>query len=79
MADCRDTITQLYAYLDQMLDDELRRDIDRHLGDCPDCQGHMEFEFSLKARIRSRAATEPIPDDLEQRLRDCLNVDLDAD
>ena len=25
MADCRDTITQLYAYLDQMLDDELRR------------------------------------------------------
>ena len=77
MADCRDTIEQLYAYLDRILDDDLRRDIDQHLGDCPDCQGRVEFEFTLKAHIRTRAADEPMPPDLEARLRECLDLELD--
>ncbi|NCZ70680.1 MAG: zf-HC2 domain-containing protein, partial [Actinobacteria bacterium] len=39
MADCNETIEQLYAYLDRHLDNELRLEIDEHLRVCPDCQG----------------------------------------
>lgn len=77
MADCRETIVQLYAYLDQMLDESLREEIDIHLGECADCQGRVEFEFTLKARIKDRAIDEPLPPELERRLRECLDLDFD--
>jgi hypothetical protein len=76
MADCRETIQLLYSYLDEMLDDGLRQDIDTHLVSCPDCQGRMEFEFVVKARIRAKAADEPLSADLERRLLECFDIDL---
>ncbi len=79
MADCRDTIQMLYSYLDEMLDDALRHDIDTHLVSCPDCQGRMEFEFEVKARIRAKAVHEPLPADLERRLRECFDMNVVAD
>ena len=57
MADCNETIRQLYAYLDEMLDESLKDDIALHLGDCPDCQGRVEFEYSLKIKISTRYNT----------------------
>lgn len=77
MADCRDTIRELYAYLDDVLDDGLRARISSHLDDCPDCQERVEFEHTLKARIRVRAADEPLPDSLRQRLLDCFDLNPD--
>ena len=75
MADCRDTIRELYAYLDEILDEDLRVQITSHLHECPDCQERVEFEHTLKARIRVRAADEPLPDSLRQRLLDCFDLD----
>ena len=77
MADCNDTIERLYAYLDSVLDDHLRVEIDEHLNVCPDCQGRLEFEHSLKIAIRERSHEEPVSDDLRQRLLDCFNISLD--
>lgn len=77
MADCRDTIRELYAYLDEVLDESLRAQITSHLDECPDCQDRVEFEHTLKVRIRLRAAEEPLPDALKKRLLDCLDMDID--
>ena len=79
MADCNDTITQLYAYLDRFLDEELRLEIDEHLRICPDCQGRLEFEHTLKLTIRERSREEPVGEDLRQRLLDCFEIDLDEE
>ncbi len=77
MADCRDTIRELYAYLDEVLDEAVRSQITSHLDECPDCQDRVQFEHTLKARIRIRAAEEPLPDTLRQRLLDCFDMDID--
>lgn len=77
MADCNDTIEQLYAYLDRLLDDELRFEIDEHLRLCPDCQGRVEFEHTLKITIRERSREEPVGEELRRRLLDCFEIDLD--
>lgn len=77
MADCRDTIRELYSYLDDVLDESLRVQITTHLHECPDCQDRVEFEYTLKARIRVRAAEEPLPDELRKRLLDCFDMDID--
>ncbi len=77
MADCRDTIRELYSYLDELLDEDLRVQITSHLDDCPDCQERVEFEVTLKSRIRVRAAEEPLPDELRRRLLDCFDMDID--
>ena len=79
MADCNDTIAQLYAYLDRFLDEELRIEIDEHLRVCPDCQGRLEFEHTLKLTIRERSREEPVGEDLRQRLLDCFEIDLDEE
>ena len=77
MADCRDTIRELYAYLDEILDQDLRMQITSHLDECADCQERVEFEVTLKSRIRVRAADEPLPDALRRRLLDCFDMDVD--
>jgi mycothiol system anti-sigma-R factor len=77
VADCRDTIRELYAYLDEVLDESVRAQITSHLDQCPDCQDRVQFEHTLKARIRIRAAEEPLPDTLRQRLLDCFDMDID--
>ena len=77
MADCRDTIRELYAYLDEVLEESVRAQITSHLDECPDCQDRVQFEHTLKARIRIRAAEEPLPDTLRQRLLDCFDMDID--
>lgn len=82
MADCRDTIRELYTYLDGVLDEDLRVQITSHLDECPDCQERVEFEHTLKARIRVRAAEEPLPDSLRRRLLSCFDLnthDMDID
>ena len=77
MADCNETIEQLYAYLDKILDDRLRVEIDEHLHVCSDCQGRVEFEHSLKVAIRERSRDEQVSDELRQRLLACFDIDLD--
>lgn len=76
MAECDETIRQLYAYLDDFLDDSMRSEINSHLVDCPDCQGRVEFEYSLKVHIRERAKEEPLPDELRRRLLSCFDLDM---
>lgn len=79
MADCDETLRQLYDYLDEVLDAALRADIESHVGDCSDCRDRIEFESLLMVHIRRRSKEEPLPEDLRRRLLECLNVDVSGD
>lgn len=79
MADCEETLRQLYAYLDEALDEGLRSDIESHVGDCPDCSDRISFEYSLKVNIRMRSKEEPLPEELRVRLLECFDVDVSDD
>lgn len=77
--DCAETLQQLYGYLDQVLDEEMRASMDVHLAGCSDCKERVEFEYSLKVHLRTRAREEPIPDELRARLLGCFEIDIDTD
>lgn len=76
MADCDETLRQLYAYLDEMLDDSMRADIGSHVRDCPDCKERVDFEYSLVVHIRQRSKEEPVPEELRRRLLECFDLDV---
>lgn len=79
MADCQETLRQLYAYLDEILDEALEAEIESHVGDCPDCRDRIEFESLLLVHIRQRSKEEPLPEELRQRLLECLDVEVPLD
>ena len=65
---CEEVIEQLFAFLDQELDDETRERIDEHMARCRDCFSRAEFERRLRQRVQETAEIQP-PDRLIQRLR----------
>jgi len=79
MADCDETLRQLYAYLDELLDEEMRTEIQSHVGDCAGCRDRIEFESMLMIHIRRKSKEEPLPEDLRRRLLECLDVDVAPD
>jgi anti-sigma factor (TIGR02949 family) len=79
MADCDETLRQLYAYLDEILDADMRAEIESHVGDCDGCRDRIQFESLLMVHIRQRSKEEPLPEDLRRRLLECLDVGVSAD
>ena len=76
MFGCDDTLDQLYAYLDEVLDEQARSEIELHVGDCPDCKDRVDFEYSLLVHIRKRSKEEPLPEELRRRLLECFDIDV---
>jgi len=73
MADCTETISDLYEYLDGELTDDKRQHIEQHLNDCSPCYEAFDFEAELRMVIRKRCA-ETVPDQLRQRIARALEV-----
>lgn len=69
---CEEVLEQLFAYLDEELDDDRLAAMDRHLARCRDCFTRAEFEKRLRARIQ-KTGTAPAPDRLRQRLKKVLD------
>ncbi|WP_290637361.1 mycothiol system anti-sigma-R factor [Aquisalimonas sp.] len=69
---CEEVLEQLFAYLDEELDDARLAAIDRHLERCRDCFTRAEFEKRLRARVH-RTGTAPAPERLRQRLKKVLD------
>lgn len=79
MADCDETLRQLYRYLDEVLDETVHVEIQSHVADCPECRDRVQFESSLLVHIRQRSKEEPIPEDLRRRLLECFDIDVSND
>lgn len=56
---CRESIRRVYEYLDGELSDDVRREIEAHLGDCPPCKDAFSFEEQLRYVIASRCKDVP--------------------
>ena len=67
MADCNETLRELYLYLDGQLTEADREHIVAHLDDCSPCLAAYDFEAELRLVVRSRC-TDEVPESLRARI-----------
>ena len=71
IADCAESVRELYTFLDGELTDARRTAIRGHLEDCPDCYGAYDFEAELR-QVVSQSCKETVPDALRARVADAI-------
>ena len=71
MADCTETLRELYEYLDGELTDDKRTYIENHLNDCSPCYEVFDFEAELRMVVRKRC-TETVPEHLRLRIAQAI-------
>ena len=79
MADCKQTIRELDAFLDDELSDVVRGHIHQHLDGCLDCLQAFDFQAELKLAIRRKCSNDEMPEGLLARIEMCFNEDFDGD
>jgi mycothiol system anti-sigma-R factor len=75
MADCEDTLRELYTYLDNELLPGTRKAIDAHLHGCMDCLQAFDFHAELRMVIAKKCREQDVPPGLMERVRNCFGVD----
>jgi mycothiol system anti-sigma-R factor len=70
--DCGETIERIYHYLDGELTEERRRQIERHLDECPPCVEAYGFEAELRQLIANRCR-DHVPPELLERVKAALS------
>lgn len=68
---CIEAVELLYHYIDGELSHERRITIQRHLDDCPPCDGAFDFEAELRVVVAQRCR-ETVPDHLRLRISAAL-------
>ena len=71
MADCNETLQELYLYLDGHLTESDRVHIQQHLDDCSPCLEAYDFEAELRMVVRSRCVDQ-VPEALRARIAKAL-------
>ncbi len=79
MADCKQTLRELDAFLDDELSDETRGHIHAHLNGCMDCLQAFDFHAELKAAVRRKCSNDQMPAGLLSKIELCFNADFDGD
>ena len=79
MADCKQTLRELDAFLDDELSSTTREQIHSHLDDCIDCLQAFDFHAELKQVISQKCHNDEMPPDLLRRIELCLGEDIDGD
>ena len=71
MLTCKDFLNELNEYLDETADAELRRRVEEHVTECPNC--FVVFDTTKKTiQIFRGMEPQPIPDDVHGRLMAAL-------
>ncbi len=79
MADCKETLQELDAFLDEELPAPVRDQIHVHLEGCVDCLQTFEFHHELKAAIRRKCNSDEMPPGLMAKIELCFDKDFDGD
>lgn len=74
MADCNETLRELYEYLDGELTEADRTHIQHHLDDCSPCLAAYDFEAELRLVVRNRC-TDQVPDSLRDRIAQAIDAE----
>ncbi len=67
MAECNETLRELYQFLDGELTDSDRVHIQQHLDDCSPCLAAFDFEAELRIVVKSRCV-DRVPDSLREKI-----------
>jgi mycothiol system anti-sigma-R factor len=79
MADCKQTLRELDAFLDDEISTSTREQIHVHLEGCVDCLQAFEFHVELKAAIRRKCSSDEMPPSLLAKIEKCFDEDFDGD
>jgi len=77
MADCNETLRELYAFLDDELPPEQLEGVRDHLDGCLDCLQAFDFHAELKAVIAKKCRNDELPPGLIERIQQCFGEDFD--
>lgn len=68
---CKDFLNELNEYLDETVDDDIRRRVEEHITECPNC--FVVFDTTKKTlQIFKGLEPQPIPQDVHSRLMKAL-------
>jgi anti-sigma factor (TIGR02949 family) len=70
---CTDAVRQLWEYLDGLVDDQSRAEIEEHLAFCRRCCGEVEFAHEL-SRFLADHGNGALPTDVRARLLSTLDA-----
>lgn len=73
--DCERTRAQLLTYLDCEDCEDSREEITAHLSNCPDCQGELGLEETMR-KIIKRSCVEPCPEELRLKISAQLRISI---
>lgn len=77
MLTCKEFLEELNDYLDETVDQELRRRLETHVSECPNC--FVIFDTTKKTiQVYKGVEPQPIPDDVHSRLMKALEKKLAA-
>jgi mycothiol system anti-sigma-R factor len=79
MADCKQTLKELDAFLDDELPATMRVQIHDHIEGCVDCLQAFEFHAELKTVIRRKCSNDELPPGLLAKIELCFQEDFDGD
>jgi len=68
---CRELVELLIDFVSDELPAEHRQRIEQHLRRCPPCEAYLA-SYQTTIRLTRQLQCEPIPPELERRLRACL-------
>jgi anti-sigma factor (TIGR02949 family) len=69
--DCDEVMRQLFDYLDGEVDETAEHEIHNHIDECRSCFSRVEFEKTLKDKIRAGKGEAP-PGSLRDRVADLM-------
>jgi len=69
---CKDFLTALNEYLDETEDAELRREVERHVNECPNCW--VVFDTTKKTlKVFKGVDLHPLPEEVHRRLMERIH------
>ena len=78
MADCEETLRELYRYLDGEVPPGTEHVITHHLDGCLDCLQAFDFHAELRTVIQAKCRETEVPPGLLDKIRACFG-DLEDD
>ena len=67
--DCDEVLRDVYLYLDDETNDDLRARVRQHLADCPPCLAHYGLEQDVRSLVARCCGGDRAPASLHERIR----------
>ncbi|RME90953.1 MAG: hypothetical protein D6770_01405 [Anaerolineae bacterium] len=72
---CRSLLASLSEYIEGTLEEQICREIERHMAECPDCRVVVDTLRKTIYLYHATSEDESMPADVRQRLYQRLNLD----